>query len=63
MLLELGEGRVGFSDAHRRVVPSTKSVGYPARDYEDSGLVGNGSCERVDLETVVGVRSAEYGVR
>ena len=63
MLLELGEGRVGFSYAHRRVVPSTRSIGHPARDYEDSGLVRNDGCERVDLETVVGGRSAEYGVR
>ena len=55
--------RVCFADADRQLVPPTGIVDGATRNYEDGGLVGDLSRERIDLETVFGISAAEQSIR
>lgn len=59
MRLQFFQGRFSFANADRELMATSAVIDDASRDYENSGLIGDGCGERIDFEEVIGVPSSE----
>jgi len=59
MLLEFGNGRVRFSNAHCGMMAFAAAVDDTSRDYKNGRLVSDRRIKRIDLEDVFSKASLE----